>query len=69
MKEFKQYITELRTKPADSNAKHDSDHDLVDVSDETVVRRLNAFLGVISHDKDVYHYELFDKSVNGEKFK
>ena len=51
MKEFKQYITELRTKPADSNAKHDSDHDLVDVSDETVVRRLNAFLGVIS-EKD-----------------
>ena len=48
MKEFKQYINELRTKPADSNAKHDSDHDLVDVSDETVVRRLNAFLGVIS---------------------
>ena len=36
MKEFKQYITELRTKPADSNAKHDSDHDLVDVSDESV---------------------------------
>ena len=51
MKEFKQYINELRTKPADSNAKHDSDHDLVDVSDETVVRRLNAFLGVIS-EKD-----------------
>ena len=33
-KGFKQYITELRgPKPANSNAQHDSDHDMVDVSD------------------------------------
>ena len=46
MIDFKQYITELRgPKPANSNAQHDSDHDMIDVSDDGVVRKLNSFLG------------------------
>ena len=49
MIDFKQYITELRgPKPANSNAQHDSDHDMVDVSDDSVVRKLNSFLGCIA---------------------
>ena len=49
MIDFKQYITELKgTKPANSNAQHDSDHDMVDVSDDGVVRKLNSFLGCIA---------------------
>ena len=31
-----------------SHSKHDSDHDMVDVSDDNVVRRLNSFLGCIA---------------------
>ena len=34
--------------PAHSHSKHDSDHDMVDVSDDNVVRRLNSFLGCIA---------------------
>ena len=49
MIDFKQYITELRgPKPANSNAQHDSDHDMIDVSDDSVVRKLNSFLGCIA---------------------
>ena len=49
MIDFKQYITELKgPKPANSNAQHDSDHDMVDVSDDSVVRKLNSFLGCIA---------------------
>ena len=49
MIDFKQYITELRgPKPANSNAQHDSDHDMIDVSDDGVVRKLNSFLGCIA---------------------
>ena len=49
MIDFKQYITELRgPKPANSNAQHDSDHDMVDVSEDSVVRKLNSFLGCIA---------------------
>ena len=48
MKEFKECIKEVRAHPANSNAHNDSDHDMVDIADEAVVRRLNSFLGVVS---------------------
>ena len=48
MKEFKEFIKEVRAHPANSNAHNDSDHDMVDIADEAVVRRLNSFLGVVS---------------------
>ena len=32
MKEFKEFIKEVRAHPANSNAHNDSDHDMVDIN-------------------------------------
>ena len=48
MKTLKDIMNESGMNPAHSHSKHDSDHDMVDVSDDNVVRRLNSFLGCIA---------------------
>ena len=48
MKTLKDIMIESGMNPAHSHSKHDSDHDMVDVSDDNVVRRLNSFLGCIA---------------------
>ena len=47
MKDFKSYLNEQH--PANNYSMHDSDYNLVDISDDVVVRRLNSFLGNISN--------------------
>tara|TARA_B100000900_G_scaffold367772_1_gene344490 strand:- start:1478 stop:1906 length:429 start_codon:yes stop_codon:yes gene_type:complete len=48
MKTLKDIMNESGMNPAHNHSKHDSDHDMVDVSDDNVVRRLNSFLGCIA---------------------
>ena len=48
MKTLKDIMNESGMNPAHSHSKHDSDHDMVDVSDDNVVRRLNSILGCIA---------------------
>ena len=43
MKTLKDIMNESGMNPAHSHSKHDSDHDISDVSDDNVVRRLNSF--------------------------
>lgn len=48
MKKFSEHLEE-GTKPADSNAMHDSDGNMMDLADDSVVERLNAFLGTLAN--------------------
>ena len=47
MKNFKSFLNEQH--PANNFSKHASDFDLIDIADDTVVRRLNSFLGTVTN--------------------